>query len=88
MRELTITTPEKSPNRLATGKGGACVMLGASRGMPANLVPRTVRFDPNPRIFGNCMGSCPCGAAYHVFRSTLQGLSQSIVGLSPLSETA
>jgi hypothetical protein len=27
------------------------------------------------------------GAAYRVFRSTLQGLNQSIVGLSPLSET-
>jgi hypothetical protein len=53
VRELTITTPEESPNRLATGKGGACVMLGASRGMPANLVPRTVRFAPNLRIFGN-----------------------------------
>jgi hypothetical protein len=26
------------------------------------------------------------GAAYRVFRSTLQGLNQSIVGLSPLSE--
>jgi hypothetical protein len=56
VRELTITTPEESPNRLATGKGDACVKLGASRGMPANLVPRTVRFDPNPRTFGNCLG--------------------------------
>jgi hypothetical protein len=27
------------------------------------------------------------GAAYRVFGSTLQGLNQSIVGLSPLSET-
>jgi hypothetical protein len=63
VRELTITTPEESPNWLATGKGDACVMLGASRGMPASLVPRTVRFDPNPRIFGNCLGSCPCGGS-------------------------
>jgi hypothetical protein len=53
VRELTITAPEESPNRLATGKGGACAKLGASRGMPASLVPRTVRFDPNPRTFGN-----------------------------------
>jgi hypothetical protein len=53
VRELTITTPEISPNRLATGKGGACVKLGASQGMPASLVPRTLRFDPNPRTFGN-----------------------------------
>jgi hypothetical protein len=27
------------------------------------------------------------GAPHRVFRSTLQGLNQSIVGLSPLSET-
>jgi hypothetical protein len=29
------------------------VRLGALRGMPSSLVPRTVRFDPNPRTFGN-----------------------------------
>jgi hypothetical protein len=29
------------------------VKLGASQGMPDGLVPRTVRFDPNPRTFGN-----------------------------------
>jgi hypothetical protein len=64
--ELTITTPKESPNRLATGKGGACVMLGASRGMLANLVPRTVRFDPKPRTSGNLLvvvlarGILPC----------------------------
>jgi hypothetical protein len=28
------------------------------------------------------------GASYRVFRFTLQGLNQSIVGLLPLSETA
>jgi hypothetical protein len=53
VRELTITTPEESPNQLATGKGDACVRLDASVGVPVSLVPRTVRFDPNPRIFGN-----------------------------------
>jgi hypothetical protein len=61
VRELTITTPEESPNRLATGKGGACVTLDASRGVLVGLVPRTVRFDPNPRIFGNSLGGCPRG---------------------------
>jgi hypothetical protein len=61
VRELTITTLEESPTRLATGKGGACVRLGASRGMPVSLVPRTVRFDPNPRIFGNFLDGCPRG---------------------------
>jgi hypothetical protein len=59
--ELTITTLEESPNRLATGKGGACVRLDASRGVPVSLVPRIVRFDPNPRIFGKCLDGCPCG---------------------------
>jgi hypothetical protein len=64
------------------------VRLGASWGMPVNLIPRTVRFDPNPRIFGNCLVVVLTGTPYHVFRFTLQGLNQSIVGLSPLSETA
>jgi hypothetical protein len=63
-------------------------MLGASRGMPANLVPRAVRFDPKPRTFGNRLVIFLVGAPYRVFRSTLQCLNQSIVGLSPLSETA
>jgi hypothetical protein len=57
--------------------------------MPDSLVPGTVRFAPNPRIFGNrLVGVGSVGAPLHVFRSTLQGLNQSIVGLSPLSETA
>jgi hypothetical protein len=65
------------------------VKLGASRGMPASLVPRIVGFDPKPRIFGNrlvggLLVSTPC----RVFRFTLQGSNQSIVDLSPLSETA
>jgi hypothetical protein len=64
------------------------VRLGASRGMPPNLVPRTVRFDPNPRTFGNCLVVVLAGASHRVFRFALQGLNQSIVGLSPLSETA
>jgi hypothetical protein len=61
VRELFPTTPECSPNRLANGKGGACVRLGASRGMPANLVPRTVGSVPNPRTFGNRLDGCPRG---------------------------
>jgi hypothetical protein len=60
-------------------------MLGVSRGMPTSLVPRNVRSDPNPRIFGNRLDGCPCEGT---LRFTLQGLNQSIVGLSPLSETA
>jgi hypothetical protein len=63
------------------------VKLGASRGMPDNFVPKTVSSDPKPRIFGNRLDGCP-RAPYRVFRFTLQGLNQSIVGLSPLFETA
>jgi hypothetical protein len=57
--------------------------------MPDCLVPGTVRFAPKPRIFGNrLVGVSSIGAPLRVFRSTLQGLNQSIVGLSPLSKTA
>jgi hypothetical protein len=63
-------------------------MLGTSRGMPASLVPRTVIFDPKPRTFGNRLVIVLAGAPYRVFRFTLQGINQSIFGLSPLSETA
>jgi hypothetical protein len=37
------------------------VRLGASRGMPANLVPKTVSSDPNLRTFGNRLDGCPHG---------------------------
>jgi hypothetical protein len=86
VRELTITTPEESPNRLATGKGGACVRLDALQGVPVSLVPRTIRFDPNLRIFGSYLDGCPRRGT--LLCAYLQGLNQSIVGLSPLSETA
>jgi hypothetical protein len=39
------------------------------------------------RIFGNCLVVVLAGAPYRVFRSTLQGLNQLVVGLSPVSET-
>jgi hypothetical protein len=61
VRELNITTLEESPTQLATGKRGACVRLDVSRGVPVSLVPRTVRFDPNPRIFRNYLDGCPRG---------------------------
>jgi hypothetical protein len=57
--------------------------------MPDSLVLGTVRFAPKPRISRNrLLGVSSVGAPLRVFRSTLQGLNQSIVGLSPLSETA
>jgi hypothetical protein len=63
--------------------------VGCLTGMPASLVPRTVGFDPKPRIFGNrLVGGLLVSTPYRVFRFTLQGSNQSIVDLSPLSETA
>jgi hypothetical protein len=58
--------------------------------MPDSLVLGTVGNYPNLRIFGNrLVGVGSVGAPLHVFRFTLQGfMNQSIVGLSPLSETA
>jgi hypothetical protein len=63
------------------------VSPGALRGIPDSLHPKTVRFDPDPKSFGNCLVVVLAGASHCVFRSTLQGLNQSIVGLSPSSET-
>jgi hypothetical protein len=58
--------------------------------MPDSLVPETVGYYPNPRIFGNrLVGVGSVGAPLCVFRFTLQGfMNQSIVGISPLFETA
>jgi hypothetical protein len=73
VRELTLTNLEYSPTRLATREGGTCLTLGASRGMPASLVPRTVSFEPKPRSFGSRLVVVLAGAPYRVFRFTLQG---------------
>jgi hypothetical protein len=54
------------------------VIPGISRGMPDSLHRRLRPFIPTRGFLGT---------AYRVFGSTLQGLNQSIVGLSPLSET-
>jgi hypothetical protein len=59
--ELTLTNLEYSPTRLATGEEGTCVTLGALRGMSTSLVPKTVSFDPKPRIFRNRLDGCPRG---------------------------
>jgi hypothetical protein len=54
--------------------------------MPDSLVPETVSYYPNPRIFGNrLVGVGSIGAPLHV---PCKVLNQSTVGLSPLSETA
>jgi hypothetical protein len=89
-REFTTTTTlNSSPARLAMGGGYMCEDGCTRWGMPDSLVPGTVGYYPNPRIFGNhLVGVDSVGAPLHVFRCTLQGfMNQSIVGLSPLSET-
>jgi hypothetical protein len=44
-------------------------------GMPDSLVPGTVGYHPNPRIFWNRLVSVvSIGAPLRVFRFTLQGL--------------
>jgi hypothetical protein len=53
----------------------------------ASLVLKIVTSDPNPSIDGNRQVVVLARAPYQVFRSTLQGLNQLVVGLSPLSET-
>jgi hypothetical protein len=71
--------------------GGYLCEAGCTRwGMPDSIVPGTVGYHPNPRTFGNCLvGVGSIGAPLRAFRFTLQGfMNQSIVGLSPLSETA
>jgi hypothetical protein len=54
-------------------------------GMPDRRVIGTESFAPKPRTFGNHLVVVHVGAPYRVFRFTI---NQSIVGLSPLSETA
>jgi hypothetical protein len=89
VRDLTITNLEYSPAWIITGRGYKCKAGCMCGGMPDNLVPRTVRFDPKLRILGNCL----VGASYLLgHRSVCLGLpcnviNQSIVVLSPLSET-
>jgi hypothetical protein len=89
VQELTITALEKSPADLQPGGGYMCEAGCTVWDMSDSLVPGTVRFDPKPRTFGNrLVGVSSVGRLLRVFRFTLQGLNQSIVGLSPLSETA
>jgi hypothetical protein len=55
--------------------GGYLCEAGCTRwGMPDSLVPGTVSYYPNPRIFGNrLVGVGSVGAPLRVFSSTLQG---------------
>jgi hypothetical protein len=61
---------------LQPGGGYLCEARCTRWGMLDSLVPGTVSYYHNPRIFGNRLVGVPCKV-----------LNQSIVGLSPLSET-
>jgi hypothetical protein len=63
------------------------VSPGASRAIPDSLHQRLWPFIPTRGFLGTAWEVVLAGAAYRVFRSALQGLNQSIVGLSPLFET-
>jgi hypothetical protein len=63
-------------------------MCETGQGTPVSLVPKTVSFDPNRGFLGTARMVVLAEAPYRVFRFTLQGLNQSIVDLTPLSETA
>jgi hypothetical protein len=63
------------------------VSPGTSRGIPDSLHQRLWPFIPTRGFLGNAWEVVLAEATYCVFRSILQGLNQSIVGLSPLSET-
>jgi hypothetical protein len=53
-------------------------------GMPDSLVPKTVRFDPELKIFGNLLvGELFVRTLFCVFRSTLQGYKS--IGCWPLT---
>jgi hypothetical protein len=63
------------------------VSPSASRGIPDSLHQRLWPFIPTRGFLETVWWLSSRGASHRVFRSTLQGLNQSIVGLSPLSET-
>jgi hypothetical protein len=64
------------------------VSPGTSQGIPDSLHQRLWPFIPTRGFLGTVWEVVLAGVAYRVFRFTLQGLNQSIVGLSPLFETA
>jgi hypothetical protein len=71
-------------SRLATG---GVWRFRVSRGVCRIACTKDCGLSSRPKDFWKRSGKVVLsGAAYRVFRSTLQGLNQSIVGLSPLSE--
>jgi hypothetical protein len=82
--DLTFTTLGM---RLTASYRWCMVSPGASRGIPDSLHQILWPFIPTRRFLGSVWWLSSRGASHRVFRSTLQGLNQSIVGLSPSSET-
>jgi hypothetical protein len=64
------------------------VSPGTLRGILDSLHQILWPFIPTRGFLGTAWEVVLAGASYRVFRSTMQGLNQSIVGLSLLSETA
>jgi hypothetical protein len=71
-------------SRLATG---GVWWVRVPRGVYRIACTKDCKIQSQSEEFREPLGGCPHGASHCVFRSTLWGLNQSIVGLSPLSET-
>jgi hypothetical protein len=61
---------------------------GCLAGYADSCVPGTVRFDSKPRTFGNRLVVVHVRAPSMCLGLPCKVINQSIVGLSPLSETA
>jgi hypothetical protein len=70
------------------GVGYMCETGCTVWGMPHILLPGTVSFDPKPRTFGNRLVVVRVGAPSVCLGLPSKVINQSVVGLSPLSETA
>jgi hypothetical protein len=64
------------------------VKLGALRGMPDSLVPRNVRFNPKLKTFGTAWWLSMWGHPTMCLGLSCKVINQSIIDLSPFSETA
>jgi hypothetical protein len=74
---------------LQPGGGYMCEAGCTKWGIPDSLVPGTVGYHPKPRTFGNrLVGVSSVGHRSVCLGYLARRMNQSIVGLSPLSETA
>jgi hypothetical protein len=84
-RGLSLSLLLGCVSRLATG--GARVSLGALRGMPDNRYQRLWPFIPTHGFLGTAWWLSLRGHPTVCFGLPCKVINQSIVGLSPLSET-